>query len=400
MRGLLVLLLVLTTGCFGTVSRWDGEGPIHRDDTTWTEVGGGLAGSILVPGDDSPRCRLVTAASVTEVELPGPLKLARLGPGKLYRMEDHDLLEQPIGREGLGRARVVGRVNGEPQDLAISGDEIAVATEKQVLAGKAGSLHPVWKGDPRAVGIDPVHHLVWVFDDGPVPTLVCLAEEDGKLQKRFKLPWVFHDRAVSLVLAEDALVAYMPLGPLKDALLVAPGLDATAPLLEPEEPAVRIWGIGFPGPVPLNNGGMVESNRVAPLAGNRFIALDLKNPTAEIALVCSMTDADEGPPRTHLRLHDWAPSSIEGVGWDEKGVVLVAGDQRVVIPPSGRFPEEVIELHPTLTTVRHGFNYAINVVLGVGELFGPVIVPAAVVALAGLVVATAPIWGAYVLCHT
>ncbi|HZU97864.1 MAG TPA: hypothetical protein VFF73_14275, partial [Planctomycetota bacterium] len=269
-----------------------------------------------------------------------------------------------------------------------------------VLAGKAGSLHQVWKGDPRAVGIDSVHHLVWVFDDGPVPTLLCLAEEDGKLEKRFKLPSAFHDHYVRLVLAEDALVAYMPLGPLKDALLVAPGLDATAPLLEPEEPPVRIWGIGFPGPVPFNNGGMIESNRVAPLAGNRFLALGLKDPTAEIALICSMTDPDEGPPRTHLRVHDWAPSSIEGVAWDEKGVVLASGDQRVVIPPSGHFPEEVIELHPTLTTLRHGVNYAINVVLGVGELFGPVLVPAGVVALAGLVVVTSPFWGAYVLCHT
>jgi hypothetical protein len=292
-----------------------------------------------------------------------------------------------------------------------------VARPGLVVAGKPGELRGIWEGEAAALAIDPVRRRVWIVERTDLKVIDCVSEAEGRVLLRVPLPPELDSASVRIVVSGESAAIYALDKPLEHALLVEPARGASIPLLATTQNQVK-GGSCDDGSVPLlitppayhqparttqqehpvfsiGNGaeGEAPTGRVVPFPGDRFLVLDTRSDFT-VTLIANVNEPGSPPLRsTQQAPSDW-PRTVEGIGWDETGVVLASGDQRLLVTP--KQGPELIELHPGLTTFRHGVNHVVNIFILTGEIvIGTAGVAVLVAGVAGLL-ALAPIWAPFV----
>jgi len=397
MRRASLIGLLVPIACSGCTASFDGETPIHRNRDSWQEIGGGEGGVLLRQPDG--RVRLTTSEGVRGLETTVSLKNARVQGNELFVLDGGDLVAHEIEGDRLSRSRVVAHVDRATL-FALEGDSLAIARPSLVVAGKAGALRGIWEGEAAALAIDPRRGLVWIAGRRPLPVIDCVREADGKVLLRVALPRELDSPGLRIVLSGEDAAVYALDRPVAHALRVSPRLGAAVPLLATKV-AELAGGACDDGSVPLllvpppflapdPTREPLGLGRIAPFPGDRFLVIDgnVDGGKLELALVGAQNDSHIPAVRgTELVEGDWQSRPIEGVAWDETGVVLTSADERIALKP-GASPD-VIELHPALTVLREGTNQLLNVIILGVDIVG---CSTLVVAAVGLVVGLAPIW--------
>lgn len=404
------------SGCVGTVSRSDGEGPLPRSLTSadghFEEVGGG-AGGVVLRDRGTSHYLLATSRSVVPLGAAGNLTPdltgARWAGSALYVLHGTDLERRALeGGDWLAKPETVAKVEGARAFAVLEGaapgaDTLAIVHPGEVLAGRAGALATLWQGEAIAVDLDPVRAACWIVGHAPLATIDCVSLDDGRVLFRVPLPRELESASVRVVRSGKGVAVYALDRPIEAALLLSPEAGVARRLVKSEglEDARGSFDDASLPPLLLPPGRFEDerlstglppesarhTGRVVCMGLGRFAVIDDRRSDEglRIEVVTTPEHPADSPQRVTYGVPEGWPRAVESVGWDEGGAFVTSGDRRLVL---GRMNAEIALSHPTGEALRHGANHAINGVLLVGEVGATVVVTGGVV---GLVLVAIPV---------
>jgi hypothetical protein len=398
--------------CVGKVSRWDGNWPIDpavtRDDVHLAEAGGGADGVICSyrSGGAGATYMLATSDGVRKLTFVGSLEGAVVQGDRVYRIEHGAVVRRAIEDSTLSPPTTIFKGPGARALSVLAGakpddETLVVAAEGSVLLVRQGVAREVWQGDALAVALADAER-VWVAGRSlAVIDLVRLA--DGHVLTRVPLPLELETPSLRIVPSGGSAVVYAHDRPLESALLVTPALGIATPLratwswndklvprFEPEaDPPLIVPAGTFVGArLALGGDPGHVFGRVAPFPGSRFLVVADSEQAREltIAVIGSTVAPDVSPGRSTILTPEGWDRTVEGVGWDAKGVVLASGNT-VLHVPAGGAECRLDDPHSAGDVVRRGTNHFFNAIVATVEL--GVSIPAGV-ALGSLVAPFGP----------
>ncbi|MBL4850338.1 MAG: hypothetical protein JKY65_32885 [Planctomycetes bacterium] len=417
-------ILVSTTGCTATFTRLSGtEGPfeLRPDDVTYRELG--RTGSTRLLARNGPGGLLVLqggkARKVSNGDSAFSPRLAQIMGDKVVYRRGNGLFERRVG-DAARHERKVLELPGLRRYL-VTPDRVFVADDHTLYQAAYpkpdAEPQPFLSSRVEALAWDPIRRLIWVTQSEPFAVIEAL--DPGTRDSRYlvPLPLELEGGDLEILFSGGNVAIYAHDRPLQAGLLVQPrsghvwqlcGGSERPPSAHGEGPRVLSPpGRLIQGRISRALSGEPTFGRLAPWGSDRFLVLDDQETGfgPSIGVLAASTESDTPPTLRNLEVpEDW-PRAIQGLGWDEEGVTLVANNQ-ILRVTSKDFRDRKIHAHPGLLA-RRFLNILFWVPLtaletagafAVNSLVASVAVPLSPIALAvgqpevfGVMI-TSPIW--------